>query len=472
MHRLHLGVVGVVFALAIPGCALPKWGSSLPQPRPLGSEYAMYAPTESDAPAGVSRTARSARTDPTGDLSLREALGLALLRSPELASFAWSVRHAEAEQLQASLLPNPELEAEFENFGGTGDFRGTRGLETTVALSQLVELGGKRAKRMRIAELSSKLAGWDYEAKRLEVLTDVAGKYAALLASQRHVDLARENLKLAKAARSAVEKRISAGKSAPTEGLKADVEMATSGIAARRAERELVVARQQLASTWGAGRAVFDRAVGDLAKIAPLPGIDALTALLAQNPEIAQWEIQGAQRQAELQMARAGSIPDVTVGVGYRHFRETDDNDHAFLVTASIPLPLFDRNQGEISRARFGALKARADRDAAEVRLHAELTEAYQRLALAYDESRSLQDEVLPTAEKAYEAAQRSFREGKSDYLDLLDAQRTWASAQSEHVDALVGYHQARADVEAMVGQSIESVGTEPQSDEDTTNEK
>ncbi|KKK83033.1 hypothetical protein LCGC14_2797450, partial [marine sediment metagenome] len=258
----------------------------------------------------------------------------------------------------------------------------------------------------------------------------------------------------------------------PTEKFKASVEVATRRIETRRTERELAVARQQLVATWGSDKARFDRAVGDLAKTVVPPAIDALRPLLAQNPAIALWDTEAARRQAAVRVAKAGAVPDVTVGVGYRHFRATVNNDQAMLVTASIPLPLFDRNQGEISRARFGVLKARADRHAAEVRLHAQLTEAYQQLASAYEESRSLQDEVMPDARKAYEAAERSFKEGKGDYLDMLDAQRTLIGGQSKHVEALAGYQQARAKVEALIGQSIESISTKTPSGEDTTHEK
>jgi cobalt-zinc-cadmium efflux system outer membrane protein len=416
--------------------------------------------------------AASSETEPTGELSLRKALGAALLRSPELASFAWSVRQAEASQLQASLPPNPELETEFENFAGTGEFRGTRALETTVLLSQLVELGGKRAKRMRLASLDSRLAGWNYETKRLKVLTDVTRKYAAFLAAQRRLGLAQENLKLAATVLEAVEKRVSAGKSAPTEKLKTSVEVATSRIETHRAERKLAVARQQLAATWGSEKALFDRAVGDLAAIVQPPAIDALGPLLAQNPAIARWDTEAARRQAALHVAMAGAVPNVTVGVGYRQSWETGANDRAMLVTASVPLPLFDRNQGEISRARFSVLKARADRHAAQVKLQTQLMEVYQRLSSAYEESRSLQDEVLPIARKAYEAAERSFKEGKSDYLDMLDAQRTLVDAQSKHVEALAEYHQAATAVEGLIGQSLSSVGGQKSDQKGKTNEQ
>ena len=166
----------LVVALTISGCQMPQLGGSLPDRRPLGAEFDVYKPSDTDTSAlfdeAPPKKGGVDLSEPTGELTLRRALSLTLAKSPELASFAWSVREAEAEQLQAAIIPNPELETEFENFGGSRDFKGTRSLETTVALSQLIELGGKRAKRIKLAQADSKLAGWQYEAKRISVLTD------------------------------------------------------------------------------------------------------------------------------------------------------------------------------------------------------------------------------------------------------------------------------------------------------------
>ncbi|MGB2824546.1 MAG: hypothetical protein WBF17_26460, partial [Phycisphaerae bacterium] len=134
-----LKTAAVVLIPALAGCEMPQWGASLPQRRPLGAALDAYRPRD-EADARGDPAKRDGRfDDPNGDLSLREAVALVLARSPELAGFAWSLRQAEAQQLQAAMPPNPELEAEFENFAGSGEFRGTRALETTIALSQLVE---------------------------------------------------------------------------------------------------------------------------------------------------------------------------------------------------------------------------------------------------------------------------------------------------------------------------------------------
>ncbi|NLF29610.1 MAG: TolC family protein [Planctomycetes bacterium] len=459
MHTLRWSVVAVVLAAAVAGCAEPEWGDSLPQRRPLGAELATFRPSGENASPLPPHAPDASAVQPTGNLTLRDAARLALLHSPDLASFAWSVRQAEAEQLQASLRPNPELEAEVENFAGTGEFSGTGALETTVVLSQLVELGGKRSRRTRLAELDSRLAGWDYEARRLEVLTTVSQRYAEVVAAQRRLELTGENLRLATEAAATVRQRVAAGKSAPAEAMKASVEAATAEIDQRNAERALASARRQLAATWGADEARFAAAVGMLTDPQRLPALAELEPLLAQNPQIARWGTELDQRQATVDLAKAQAIPDVTVGVGYRNFQETEDNDHAMLVTASIPLPLFDRNQGGIAAARAALSRGQVERQAARTDLHAALADAYALLASAHDELMTLQNTVLPLASQAYDAAAAAFAEGKSGYLDMLDAQRTLVEARAQEVEALARYHQSRVAVEALIGQSIETIG-------------
>ena len=94
--------------------------------------------------------------EPQGVLSLSEALSLALLHNPELASFAWEVRASEVRMLRAGLLPNPDIGVEIENFAGSGERSSFDQTETTLALSQLIELGGKRMKRRALANTQPK----------------------------------------------------------------------------------------------------------------------------------------------------------------------------------------------------------------------------------------------------------------------------------------------------------------------------
>src|SRR5262249_53042202 len=127
----------------------------------------------------------------------------------------------EARTLQTSLFPNPEIELELENFGGAGDVRGVDSSESTFQLSQLIELGGKRAKRLRAAGLERDIAGWDYEAKRLEVLTEATKAFIDVLAAQERLALTEDVVRLSEQVHHAAEERVKGGKVPPLETTKA-----------------------------------------------------------------------------------------------------------------------------------------------------------------------------------------------------------------------------------------------------------
>jgi cobalt-zinc-cadmium efflux system outer membrane protein len=379
-----------------------------------------------------------------------------LSHSPELAGAALAVRENEADVLQTRLLPNPEVEAEFEDFAGTGALSGTQSAETTVSVGQLIELGGKRGKRIRLAHLESQLSGWGYESKRIAVITDVARKFTAALAAQRKAELADVSLQLVEATRDIVEKRVRTGKVAPVELTKANVQASAALIRARRTERALVAAKHQLAAVWGSPSPRFSTVVGNLKHVAPLPECEQVLALLKGNPDLARWQTELSHRQAGLRLAKAQAVPDVTLKVGYRHFNES--NDQAALMGVSIPLPFFDRNQGGTRKARYSLMRAAFEKEAAWTKLRAHLIEVYQGLASAHEEATALSTDVVPAAEQAFEAIQQSFKQGKAGYLDVLDAQRTLTDTREQHVDALASYHDALAQVEGLIAQPLPTV--------------
>jgi cobalt-zinc-cadmium efflux system outer membrane protein len=117
-------------------------------------------------------------------ITLKNAVALALMHNPHLKAFSFEKRAKEARALQSGLRPNPKLNISVEDAAGSGGFNGFDQSQTTIQLSQLIELGGKRAARLRSNNLSKKLADWDYETKRMDVLTQVARSYALLLKSQ------------------------------------------------------------------------------------------------------------------------------------------------------------------------------------------------------------------------------------------------------------------------------------------------
>ncbi len=448
-YTVALVVAGTI---AMGGCAPHRLQPTLPQPRPLGSDLVAFEaprnPGARIAPAGDTG-------EPTGVITLRDALALALMKNPELAVFSWDIRAREAQVLQAGLRPNPEFGFEVEQFAGTGELRGLRAAETTIQLGQLIELGGKRGKRKRLAALGKNLSGWDYEAKRLDVYADVARAFVDVVGAQERVALSTELVDLAKEAVARVSKRVRAGKDSPVEETKAMVTLHTTRLDLERARRELEGARRRLVSLWGSDTPAFERAEGSLEEIRPVPPAERLAELTAQNPDLARWATEFEQRRAAVELADAGRIPDVTVFGGWRRVSEVDASGLVMGVT--LPLPVFNRNQGEALEARYRLAQARDEERTARARTDAALADTYQVLTTAYTVATALRDDVLPAARRAYAMTGQGYQRGKFGYLDLLDAQRTLFEARQQYIDALTDYHRSSADMERLIGQRLDA---------------
>ncbi|MCI0407888.1 MAG: TolC family protein [Acidobacteria bacterium] len=442
--------IGVAFAMALTGW--PVYGAG-----PAGSGLHSVGEKPSSAyPASLSSTMNLATTipEPTGDLTLREVLPLALKANPELAPFSREIRAREAAVLQARLFPNPDLSVTAANLGNAvlKDFDGP---QTTVSLSQLILLGGKRGRGIEVAGLDRDLAAWDYETKRMNVLTRVAQAFVEVLRAQKGLVLANDLMALAQRVVDAASARVRAGQVSPVEETRARVTLASVKIEQARAARELNAARKRLAATWGSTTPRFKTAQGKLDQVLPIPTLEGLIQRLTQNPDLARWATELAQRQATVDLEQSRAIPDLTVSLGVTQF--TDSNDSALVAGVSIPLPILNRNQGNIQQAHQRLTKAMEERRAAGVLVTTALNTAYESLTAAHAEVTTLRQEVLPGAQSAFEAASRGYRLGKFGFLDVLDAQRTLFGAKAQYLRALASYHQAVAEVERLIGEPVDA---------------
>lgn len=449
----------VLVASLVPACTSVALGQTV-SPRPLGSDLPVYSPN-------AGRQANRDLENPTGKLSLRDVLALALMQNADLSAFAWEVRAREARTLQAGRPPNPVVSVLAEDLGGssrnTVASTGTGSLiqpQTTIQLSQLVELGGKRGTRRRIADLKRELAAWDYEMARIDVFTRVARTFTDVLASQEAVALSEQTMRVVEKVQQSVEQRVAAGVVSPIEQTKAEVALAGVRIESDRARRQLDADRRRLAVLWGSSVAKFDSVVGDLTVVSPVPQFTDLQARLSQNPELARWVAEILQREAALALERSKRVPDVSVTAGYRRFNQIDGN--SYLIGGSIQIPLFDRNRGAIQEVDIRVSKAREEQRAAEARVTAALAEAYRALATAKDEVSALSTKVMPGARSAFEAVSEGYRLGKFGYLEVLDAQRTLVMTGGQYLRALADYHKAMVEVERLIGAPLTDVSPNP----------
>lgn len=437
-------------AVVATGCAGPR-GGTLPVPRPLGGDLPSFHASDSEE----GKTAVDEFPAPEEAISLDVALSLALMRNPELAAFSYDVRAAEERVLQSRKLPNPELEVEVEEFDRGGESFDSA--ETSLALGQLIELGGKRHWRMRMADAEGELAGWDYESKRLGVFAETTKRFMAIVAAQRRLELAQSAVEVAEKTAHAVGERVKGGKEPPLQASKASAELEMTRLMAQEAESTLAVKRKRLAAMWGTEVPHFQIAEGDLNGILKsVPRLDSLRSRLPANPELARWDAELRRLEAALSSEKAGRVPDLQARIGVQRFEE--DGTDALTFGIRVPLPLFDRNQDNIAAARYELAKAQAERKAAQTTLATELAEAHADLTSAHRRAVTLRSKVVPAMEEAFNAAHAGYSQGKFGFLDMLDAQRGLFEATGELVDALADYHTTAAKIEGLTGQSLDSI--------------
>ena len=387
-------------------------------------------------------------------LTLGDALKLALKHNPELAVSAKEMSALEGVKIQAGLLPNPQLKLNTEDLSSKSNSQGA--LLSDFRISQLIEIGGKRSARTNAASLGQARAGQDFATRRLDLMAQVANSFTNVLAGQARLSLAQESIDLARKVVDTVTKRVDAGKAPPIEETRAKVALATARITLDQTQRDLTAARKQLTLLWGNPTPKFDQVLGDLESFVDIPDFDVLAERLATNPAVLAGKINLEQRKALLVLEKARRIPDVTVNAGVRRYAHVHDT--TALVGLSIPLPLFNRNQGNVLEAHHRVDQAIDEWTATDLRLKTLLAQTYEALIAAEYEINLLQNEILPGAREAFTVARRGYELGRFGFLEMLDAQRTLFQNQTLYLTALANYQRLVNEIERLIAASIEDV--------------
>ncbi len=390
-------------------------------------------------------------------LSLPEARARTLQHNPELAAWSEELRASDAEALQAGLRLNPVLSLEAENLAGSGEFSGTRAAETTVSLSQRLEFGGKRALRKALAESATVVAGRAYDLARADTLARTTERFIVVLAAQERLQLANELLEVAERSLATVEARIAAGKAPTTERIKARILVAELRSERGKTDHILAAVRRGLAAQMGQEAADFATVAGNLDHLPQLPSLEDLEQTLEQSPELAGRLAEVEHRRRAVELERSRRIPDLEAGIGARYLRESEDT--ALVLGLSVPLPLFDRNQGSIAAARMRLSQARFQERGALLEAKAALTRAWQEMSAAQGEAEALREEILPAAREALAAVEYGYQAGKFGILDVLDAQRTQVETRGRYLDALAAFHLAKTEMERLLDRELSSTG-------------
>jgi cobalt-zinc-cadmium efflux system outer membrane protein len=383
-------------------------------------------------------------------LSLDDALQLALHQNPTLRAQQFALESTRAGEITAGLRPNPQMNFLAEQFKpGQAQQEG----QYTVNVGQPIELGGKRQRRIDAARAATKVAGYQLEDLRRQTILQVKTAFAGALIAREQVALAEENLKTLDNTEQLQRLRVEKGDLSELELLRIQVQRFTFERDDADARQALLAAKIALKAAAGEANIAPDfDVVGALGfKEVPLDQTALRRAALDSRPDLRASEADRERARADHRLARANAWWDITPQIEYQ--RIGPDNTVGF--GFSIPLRIFDRNQGEISRTQAEIERVDAVREATALQVLAAVDTDLATAVTQHDRVIRLRDLYLPKATQTRDTVDYAYRRGGASLLDFLDAQRSYRETALAHLQALGAYLSAVYQLEADVGRDL-----------------
>ncbi|MBX9624681.1 MAG: TolC family protein, partial [Gemmataceae bacterium] len=394
-------------------------------------------------PAGVPPTAAPAAGGP---LTIADLEQLALTHNPTLVQAATYIEAAHGKALQAGLPFNPTVGMEAEQIGANR----TAGEVRWFTLQQQIVSGGKLRLSRQKYQAEAEMAEIQAQAQRLRVVNGLARAYFSVLAAQRSVENHRRLQENAAEAETTSRQLVNVGQGNPQDLLQAEVEAAQARVAFRNSEARLRQDWTELAALVGVPSLPLQPLVGQLEPDGPPLAWDAALARLHQeSPELMFAVAKVRQDQTTVERERREPIPNVTVrgGVGYNFETRNNTADVLF----SLPVPVFDRNQGTIRQATADLARSQAEVTRVQLDLQRRLAAAFTRYETARAEVENFRDVVMPKARKAAELYEEQLKARRAAFPQVLVARRTVYQLSEEYNRALEQFRRAEVEVRGLL---------------------
>ena len=387
-------------------------------------------------------------------LTLAETARRVAERNPSIMAYAPRRLSLDGERASARLNPPLELGVEADEFAGTGDAQGVDGIEITLALSSVIELGDRPATRVAIVDARQSLLAAQERTQLLDAQAEAARLFVRLAALQQELEVARVAQDLARQAEQTVRSRVDRGRAPQADLQRAMAATARAQLEVGHIEHQLPTLRVRLAALWGMAQPDFVK-VDDDALFHPgrAGDFEHLASALDQNPDVQQLASRERIEAANLRLAQSTARGDLRWRAGVR--RLEGSNSTGLVAGVSIPLFSGRRAQGDIAAATNRRDAAELDTEAARINARATLYEAWQHRQHAIEAFALLRDAVIPRLESALTETREAYRAGRYSYLELIAARQELIDARLAYIDAARRAHLNRIELERLAGAAL-----------------
>jgi outer membrane protein, heavy metal efflux system len=405
----------------------------------LGARYLHWSPAAGGAPTAVapaappSEPAMPAPEPPYVSLgmTLGECESLAEHNNPTLTQAAARIEAARAECVQVGLYPNPRIgyqATEINDERQAGQQGGYVGQEIVT--------NGKLQRNRELAAQAVHQLEWAWQSQRGRVINDVRRAFYDVLVAQRTLELSEQLVRIGQEGIRAAEGLLKAKEVSRVDVLQARIEADSAQILAQKAHNRYAAAWRNLAVVAGVPDLMPAPLLGDLQNGLSLLTWDAeVSRVLSESPVAAEAHCGIAKAQASLARECAQRIPNIDLQFGAQYDNATRDAIAG--VQAGVPVPLFNRNQGNIRRAQADLSAAHAEVRRVELELQQRLAVAFEQYQNARCQVEKYAGEILPNAQTSLDLVAAGYRQGEFNYITLLTAQRTFFQVNLAYVDSI-----------------------------------
>jgi outer membrane protein, heavy metal efflux system len=396
-------------------------------------------------------------------VTIRQAIGEAIQNNLGLLAERVNLTVAEASLIAARLRPNPVFSFNSDHLDllGTGFNEINNGgpPEVSWRVDVPVERGGKRELRIETANYAREIAGTQLLDSIRKLKLDVTLACIEVIQAKANLALSLDNLRTFEELVRVNDVRVKAGSISPLELTRSQVAMLQFRGSVKRAELELVTAKTKLQNLLGRKAPSDDFDVqGDL-KVTPPTTELQLTSLqdvaLDLRPDVQVLKLTQARSESELKLQLAQGKVDYTWGAEYRRQQGINGKSNSLGFFFSVPLPFYNRNQGEIARVRAEQEQLVRQMQALRAQVVTEVKTAYQEFRSATELVEGIERDLLKPAGQARDTAAYVYRGGASSLVEFLDAQRAFNETMQSYHEAQAAYCRAAIQINATVNKEV-----------------
>lgn len=382
-------------------------------------------------------------------LELSHALKLTLQQSPLLQLYPYQQRIDDAAAISAAQRPNPHMQLELADVLGTGESSALRSAELTLSLSQLIELGNKRQKRLELAQWQTELSERHYQLDKVDTLAATMRSFLQLLHQQALLQWTKQKISAEQQLLDLVRQKAQAGTVTDADVTQLELKVLQSQMEQKSLKAEHTVSLRLLASHW-AGQPDFDTVAGHLNQLPQLPALADVLTQLQQAPQLSWWLTQERVLDSQLQLAQALGRTDLTVGAGVR--RNEQSNSNAFVLQLSMPLALEQPNRGAVlaNQAQLEQGKLKQQHSLRQLQLQTE--RSHLQLTQLADQIHDTRNALLPKAQLLVRQMHSGYQQGIVEMTDLLQAQQEVFVAERSLIDLQYRLHLQLLELERLTG--------------------